>query len=89
MTSTRSSTAAAARRTGGGRPLTTVTRLHCAAGPMPLAEATRRFLRRDAFEPSTRVSYGRTLSALIEVMDAEIGVATVTEEQLERLLERW
>jgi integrase/recombinase XerC/integrase/recombinase XerD len=59
-----------------------VTPLRRVAGPMTLAEATRRFLRRDAFEESTRVSYGRTLGALAEVVGADTDGATVTTEQL-------
>lgn len=70
--------------------MTTVTPLRRAAGPTPLAEATRRFLRRDAFEESTRVSYGRTLAALTEVVGAEADVAAVATEQLEDdLFPRW
>jgi hypothetical protein len=63
--------------------MTSVTRLHRAAGPMPLAEASRRFLRRDVFEPTTRDTYGRTLAALVEAVGADADVATVTTEQLE------
>ncbi|MCZ2826006.1 MULTISPECIES: helix-turn-helix domain-containing protein [unclassified Modestobacter] len=40
--------------------MTAVTRLHRAAGPVTLADASRRFPRRDAFEPTTRLAYGRT-----------------------------
>src|SRR5215218_2703071 len=63
--------------------MTTVTRLHRAAGPTTLAEASTRFLRRDAFEPSTRDTYGRTLTALIAAVGADTDVAAVTTEQLE------
>jgi integrase len=63
--------------------VTAVTRLHRAAGPMTLVEASRRFLRRDAFEPTTRDTYGRTLAALVEVVGADADVAAVTTEQLE------
>ena len=38
--------------------MTTVTRLRRTAGPTTLAEASRRFLRREAFEPTTRDAYG-------------------------------
>lgn len=40
----------------------TVTRLRDtpALDPISLAEAQTRFLRRDAFEPTTRLAYGRT-----------------------------
>src|SRR3954454_5884563 len=70
--------------------MSTVTRLHRAAGSMTLADATRRFLRRDAFEPTTRDAYGRTLTALADVVGSEVDVAAVTTEQLEDdLLERW
>jgi len=51
-------------------------------------EASRRFLRRDAFEVSTRNAYGRTLAAV----GAEVGlgalVSDVSSEQLEDVLER-
>lgn len=57
---------------------------------MTLADASRRFLRRDAFEPTTRDAYGRTLAALADVVGADTDVAAVTTEQLEdELLERW
>jgi len=70
--------------------MTTVTRLHRAAGPTTLAEASRRFLRRDAFESTTRDAYGRTLAALADVLGADADLAAVTTEQLEDgLLERW
>src|SRR3954464_4392094 len=70
--------------------MTSVPRLHRATGPMTLAEASRRFLRRDAFEPTTRDAYGRTLAALADVLGADAHVAAVTTEQLEDdLLERW
>ncbi len=63
--------------------MTTVTRLRRAAGPMALAEATRRFLRRDTLEASTRATYGRTLTALTDAVGADTDVAAVTTEQLE------
>ena len=70
--------------------MSTVTRLHRAGGTTTLAEASRRFLRRDAFEPTTRDAYGRTLAALADVVGADTDVAAVTTEQLEdELLERW
>ncbi|MGY1738374.1 tyrosine-type recombinase/integrase [Geodermatophilus sp. SYSU D00684] len=70
--------------------MTAVTRLHRAASPATLAEASRRFLRRDAFEPTTRDAYGRTLTALADVVGADTDVAAVTTEQLEdELLARW
>ena len=71
--------------------MSAVPHLHRAAGPMTLAEASRRFLRRDAFEPTTRDTYGRTLAAHAEVVGAGTDVATVTTEQLEdELLDaRW
>ena len=71
--------------------MTTVTRLHRAAGPMTLAEASRRFLRRDSFEPTTRDTYGRTLAALVAAVGADADVAAVTTEQLEDDLldKRW
>src|SRR3954470_5140972 len=62
--------------------MTSVTRLHRATGPMTLAEASRRFLRRDAFEPTTRDTYGRTLAALVEAV-AAADVAAVSTVQLE------
>lgn len=61
-----------------------------AVAPMPLAEAGRRFLRRDAFEPATRTAYGRTLAALAAQLGADADVAAVTTEQLQDLLDdRW
>ena len=49
--------------------MTTVTALRGAVGALTLAAATRRFLRRDAFEPTTRDAYGRTLAALAEIQE--------------------
>jgi site-specific recombinase XerD len=70
--------------------MTTVTALRRAAGAMTLADASRRFLRRDAFEPTTRDAYGRTLTALVEAIGANADIAAVSTEQLEDdLLERW
>lgn len=63
--------------------MTTVTRLHRAVDCVTLADASRRFLRRDAFEPTTRDAYGRTLAALADVVGADTDVAAVTTEQLE------
>src|SRR4051794_10481234 len=71
--------------------MTTVTQLHRAADPMTLDEASRRFLRRDAFEQTTRDTYGRTLATLIDELGADTDVAAVTTEQLEDDLldKRW
>jgi hypothetical protein len=49
-----------------------------AAGPVTLAEVSRRFLCRDALEASHCVHYGRTLAALTEVVGSEAGDAAVT-----------
>ncbi len=51
-----------------------MTPLRRAADPITLAEATRRFLRH-AFEEGTRVSCGRTLAVLTEVVGAEADFA--------------
>jgi hypothetical protein len=59
-----------------------------AAGPVTLAEASRRFLRRDTFEASHRVYYGRTLAALTEVVGTEADAAAVTIELAGDLLPR-
>ncbi|HEV7727482.1 MAG TPA: hypothetical protein VGO74_11200 [Modestobacter sp.] len=71
--------------------MTTVTQLHRVADPMRLTEASRRFLRRDAFEQTTRDTYGRTLAALTDAFGADTDVAGVTTEQLEDDLldKRW
>ena len=71
--------------------MTTVTQLHRVADPMTLAEASRRFLRRDALEQTTRDTYGRTLAALTDAFGADTDVAAVTTEQLEDDLldKRW
>lgn len=71
--------------------MNTVPRLHRAAGPMTLAEVSHWFLRRDAFEQTTRDTYGRTLAALIDELGADAGVPAVTTEQLEDDLfdKRW
>jgi hypothetical protein len=55
----------------------TVTRLHGAASPVTVAEASRRFLRRDAFESTIRAIYGGTLAALTDAVGADTDVATV------------
>ncbi len=58
--------------------MTTVTRLHRAASPLTRAEAARRYLRRDAFEASTRDTLGRTLAALTDAVGVDTDVAAVT-----------
>lgn len=53
-------------------------------------DAAARFLRRDAFEDSTRRAYRRTLDALTSMVGADTPVATITTEQVEDLLtSRW
>ncbi len=59
--------------------------------PSPtLSEAVARFLRRDAFEPNTRLAYQRTLAVLVEMVGADTPLDQVSVEQVEDLLEeRW
>lgn len=55
-----------------------------------LESAVARFLRRDAFEATTRSAYGRTLDALVAQVGADALVASVTTEVVEDLMDqRW
>src|SRR3954447_18513462 len=54
-----------------------------------LAEATRRFLRRDAFEPTTRTAYAATLDLLADQVGEHTAVDAITDRQVEDLLDRW
>jgi integrase len=54
-----------------------------------LTEATRRFLRRDAFEPSTRSTYSATLDLLADRVGKQTPVDAITNRQVEDLLDRW
>ena len=55
-----------------------------------MADASRRFVRRDQFEPNTRLAYTRTLDALATAVGADTTVDTVNTYQLEDLLtDRW
>jgi integrase len=62
--------------------------VHSPAMPT-LAEATRRFLRRDAFEPTTRTTYATTLHLLAARVGADTPVDRITDRQIEELLDRW
>lgn len=60
------------------------------AGSTTLSAARERFLRRDAFEDSTRRAYRRTLDALSDAVGPETPVDSLTTEQVEDLLRsRW
>lgn len=54
-----------------------------------LAQATGRFLRRDAFEPTTRTAYAATLGLLAASVGPDTPVDRITEPQVEDLLDRW
>jgi integrase/recombinase XerC/integrase/recombinase XerD len=55
-----------------------------------LEAAIHKFLRRDAFEPSTRKAYARTLNTFAGVVGSQKLVATVTTENIEDVLEsKW
>lgn len=54
-----------------------------------LAEATRRFLRRDAFEPTTCTAYAATLDLLATQVGPDTPVDRITDRQIEALLDRW
>jgi hypothetical protein len=70
--------------------MTAAPRLDSDVAPMALDEAVRRFLRRDVFEPATRLAYGPTLGALAGEQGADVDVAAVSTEQLQDLLDdRW
>ncbi|SDY72935.1 Phage integrase, N-terminal SAM-like domain [Geodermatophilus africanus] len=66
-----------------------VAHLPCATSAPTLAEATRRFLRRDAFGPTTRVAYAATLDALADEVGRDAPVDRLTDRQVEALLDRW
>ena len=60
------------------------------ADSVTLGQATDRFLRRDAFEPSTRQAYRRTLQILLDEFDADRPVTAITRDDLDDLLTgRW
>lgn len=70
----------------------TVTRLRRpgAGEVVSLLEARSRFLARDAFEPSTRATYGQTLDVVLAALGGETPVDAVTPDALERILTgRW
>jgi hypothetical protein len=67
----------------------TVINLPRAATVPTLDEASRAFLRRDAFEPTTRRSHAATLDALANLVDGQIPVDEIGEAHLEALLGRW
>lgn len=61
-----------------------------AAVQTTVAEATSRFLRRDAFEPTTRTSYAKTLRLLADAVGPNTPVSQVTAAHVEHLLHaRW
>src|SRR5688572_22098563 len=52
-------------------------------------EASRAFLRRDAFEPSTRSAYAATLDLLISQVGADTAVDAISERDVSILLDQW
>lgn len=61
---------------------------HSPAAPT-LTEASRRFLRRDAFEPTTRTAYAATLDRLADLVGGDTLVDRITDRHIESLLDRW
>lgn len=52
-------------------------------------EASRAFLRRDAFEPSTRSAYAATLDMLIGQVGPDTAVDAISERDVSALLDQW
>ena len=78
------------RHKGGGHAMPTVTVLPVGRTTVTLDQATDRFLRRDAFEPSTLLAYRRTLQILLDEFDGDRPVTAITSDDLDDLLiGRW
>ncbi|WP_448070817.1 tyrosine-type recombinase/integrase [Georgenia yuyongxinii] len=68
----------------------TVARLPERTPEMTIADAMARFLRRDAFEATTRAAYAKTLTVLADAVGADTPVAHITTDAVEDLLHtRW